>query len=378
MKILFSAENFYPRLGGAEVSMDSLLSELAVKNEVYAIYIGSSKASKVKLIPMSSSFVLKNIPYLNRSVMRVYYANLRWKKHLDEIVKKIRPDIIFTQLEYTPSSVFIGKKHGIKTVVFLNNYDHFCPFSFRFGQDPLTCKRNCLKCSPLSYKIQYPFVKRYLRMQEAALRKADIIVSASGYIASILKKFYSLDSIVYNQILDLDDFAVKKIERKYITFINPIDIKGASVVYKLARKMNHEFLVIGRKDKKWLENTKWVEKFIELPNVNYVDSVKDMKDYYAKTKILLIPSLWPEVLGRIALEAEINGIPCIGSNNGGVPEAIGPGGLIVKNVFDMNEWVSKINCLEKNYEAFSKKARKHAGQFSKEKQMKILMDIINS
>ena len=47
------------------------------------------------------------------------------------------------------------------------------------------------------------------------------------------------------------------------------------------------------------------------------------------TKILLAPSKWEEAWGRVASEAHCSGIPVVGSRRGGLPEAIGEGGIVL-------------------------------------------------
>ena len=46
-------------------------------------------------------------------------------------------------------------------------------------------------------------------------------------------------------------------------------------------------------------------------------------DYFALTRILLVPSVWEEPFGRVAAEAMINAIPPIVSNRGSLPEVVG-------------------------------------------------------
>jgi glycosyltransferase involved in cell wall biosynthesis len=46
-------------------------------------------------------------------------------------------------------------------------------------------------------------------------------------------------------------------------------------------------------------------------------------DYFALTRILVVPSVWEEPFGRVAPEAMINGIPPLVSNRGSLPHVIG-------------------------------------------------------
>jgi glycosyltransferase involved in cell wall biosynthesis len=57
----------------------------------------------------------------------------------------------------------------------------------------------------------------------------------------------------------------------------------------------------------------------------------ELFDLYALADLVVVPSIWPEPLSRVILEAAAFGKPCIGTNVGGTPEAIlnGETGLIV-------------------------------------------------
>jgi glycosyltransferase involved in cell wall biosynthesis len=46
-------------------------------------------------------------------------------------------------------------------------------------------------------------------------------------------------------------------------------------------------------------------------------------DYFALTRILLVPSVWNEPFGRVAAEAMINSIPAIVSDSGSLPDVVG-------------------------------------------------------
>src|SRR5262249_21620774 len=56
----------------------------------------------------------------------------------------------------------------------------------------------------------------------------------------------------------------------------------------------------------------------------------DMRTVYCDTRILLVPSQWEdETWGRVVSEAQLSGIPVITSDRGGLPESVGPGGIVL-------------------------------------------------
>ena len=70
-----------------------------------------------------------------------------------------------------------------------------------------------------------------------------------------------------------------------------------------------------------------------------------MKTVYGRTKILLAPSKWEEAWGRVASEAHCSGIPVVGSRRGGLPEAIGEGGVVLDYDAPLDDWVGAIRTL---------------------------------
>jgi glycosyltransferase involved in cell wall biosynthesis len=163
--------------------------------------------------------------------------------------------------------------------------------------------------------------------------------------------------------------------RKYVTFINPIKSKGAEIFVKIANLMpNQQFLVVGG------AYAGFIDKVKKLENVTYKPWLNDMREVYTNTEILLVPSIWEEPFGRVVLEAQINGIPVISSKRGGLPEAVGEGGVVVEDFTNADRWIEAIEDVRnhKNYDKYSKEAKKHGEMFTSEKQMKLFSDMLMS
>jgi glycosyltransferase involved in cell wall biosynthesis len=50
------------------------------------------------------------------------------------------------------------------------------------------------------------------------------------------------------------------------------------------------------------------------------------REFLAGVDVLVVPSVWQEPFGRVVPEAFSSGVPVVGSDAGGIPESIGPGG----------------------------------------------------
>ena len=115
-------------------------------------------------------------------------------------------------------------------------------------------------------------------------------------------------------------------------------------------------------------------------NITTMPFTPDPRDFYpavfARTKLLLMPSLWLESFGLVAAEAMLNGIPVLASNRGALPETIGSAGFLfdiparytsetrdVPKAEEIEPWVETIIRLWDDaayYEHWSRAARERA------------------
>jgi glycosyltransferase involved in cell wall biosynthesis len=70
-----------------------------------------------------------------------------------------------------------------------------------------------------------------------------------------------------------------------------------------------------------------------------------MASIYAETRVLLVPSLWEETWGRVATEAQFSGIPVLASDAGGLPEAVGQGGILLRRDTPPEIWADRLRAL---------------------------------
>jgi glycosyltransferase involved in cell wall biosynthesis len=128
-------------------------------------------------------------------------------------------------------------------------------------------------------------------------------------------------------------------ERRVVTFVNPIPRKGVEIAFTLAaRRPDIPF--------DFVESSQLRRRVIKLlqmhaahhGNVRLIRRTDDMRRIYRRSRILLAPSLCEEAWGRVVTEAQVSGIPVLASNSGGLPEAVGPGGVIVERDAPVAAW----------------------------------------
>ncbi|MFI6347194.1 glycosyltransferase [Streptomyces sp. NPDC050560] len=108
-----------------------------------------------------------------------------------------------------------------------------------------------------------------------------------------------------------------------VLMVNPVPAKGAALVHELVQRLpDHLFTLV----EGWWDTT---DEFTGYPNVRYVPRTYDMASLYASHRLLLVPSQVEDAFPRVIIEAGLHGLPALGSDRGGIPEAVMDGGLIL-------------------------------------------------
>jgi len=223
-------------------------------------------------------------------------------------------DLVVTMLENSPEIIQICNENNIPVVLFVMD-------AFPVGVAPLSFANN-----------------------------VNGVVFSSKFLYKKLTANIDDRSVVFPPMFEPTWYISDPRESKYITFINPIKEKGVDIFIEIAQRLpDREFLVVDA----------WRKVELDFPpNVLHLQKQEDMRIIYGQTILLLVPSICEEAYGRVIVEAGLNGIPTVASDIGGIPEAVHSGGLLVKNYFDVKEWVSAIQniLLKKNYVNYSKLA----------------------
>lgn len=189
----------------------------------------------------------------------------------------------------------------------------------------------------------------------AELRNITYIAN-SQFTARRFKDIYGIDAEVVYPLVERQKYQTIS-TRTNVTFINPHHLKGLETALAIAERcpeIPFSFIETWTLSDEESESLK--RKVAALENVTLRPRTRSMKTVYGLTKIVLAPSRWEEAFGRVAAEAHLSGIPTVGTNIGGLPEAIGPGGILVDPDAAIEVWVSAVKNLWHDKEFYDEKS----------------------
>ena len=154
--------------------------------------------------------------------------------------------------------------------------------------------------------------------------------------------------------------------------------KFSEIFENIALKQEVEFLVVG--DGELRENVEKECKHKSL-NVKFVGRVsQDKVSYYMNAMDVMILPSRNEGFGAVVIEAQACGVPVVGSSNGGIPEAIGDGGIAVEEGenFEKRFAEAVINLLENPIDSncIREKALEYSWENIVKKEVKVYEEVV--
>lgn len=168
--------------------------------------------------------------------------------------------------------------------------------------------------------------------QAGSFTHANLVVTVSQAMSRLLEGVTQLPKLVLPPFFDKAAVIATERTPEYITLLNPLPAKGLMLAAALAMESArlgrpYKFLFVeGRGTRETMRAV--CPEVLALPNVGVADNTSDVKLVYARSSIILFPSLWFETAGKVILEANANGIPVLASNIGGIPEMLDGAGYL--------------------------------------------------
>lgn len=322
-------------IGGAEKSVQLLAEALtSLGHSILVIVTG----------PSNDSRLVNNVPVNQIKIANLYWpfasdasfglaAKAIWHfidcvnpimgSRIEQIISEFRPDIVHTN-NVAGFSVGVWaavKRLGYPLIHTLRDYYLLCPRAtmFRHGRN---CDPRCAGCTLLTWPRKY--FGHYV----------DHVVSISQSVLEIHRKngyFYENDStVIYNPH---DGINVDRFEGQFpgkllrIGFMGRLaPSKGLEILFDAISRLAgtdgaFELIVAGAGDPEYVARLKWLARQLPVVFVGHVSA----NQFYGKVDVVVVPSLWREPLGRVALEACVRGVPVIAARDGGLSEIVKDG-----------------------------------------------------
>jgi glycosyltransferase involved in cell wall biosynthesis len=348
MKVLFAGGNgYYPEFsGGVQSSTHHLVRQLREQGHQAAVLaslfgdgiFGFKARAKMKILRQRA--VIDYFP--GYPVVRAWFP---WEAAAFA-VERVKPDVAVVQCQ---KSVPIGKAlqaQNVPLVVYLRN-------------------------------VEFDELAGDLRELHSAL-----FIANSQFTARAYKERFGIESMVIPPTIDASLYATPT-TKEYVTLVNPYNEKGFELAVRIAEQCPEIPFLFVESWKLADDHRAQIEQTIKrVKNIRLESRTTDMRSVYGRTKILLMPSKWEEAWGRVASEAHCSGIPVVGSRRGGLPEAIGEGGMVLDYDAPTAEWVGNVKRLWNDtgeYERLSSAARRFSQrpELDPQRQFSTFLDVLS-
>jgi len=179
----------------------------------------------------------------------------------------------------------------------------------------------------------------------------DHVFTCSPYLSEVYRQQIGLLSAGLESPIEWSEVEAPDDMRRFVTFVNPIPQKGALLFARLAdmlgsRRPDIPILVVQSAASAGGLNAIQGLDFGRYPHIMAAPATPRPADFFALTKILLVPSVFREPFGRVAAEALINGVPPLVSDRGALPETVRGAGRVLPLPSWMTEFTTELPTVE--------------------------------
>ena len=184
-------------------------------------------------------------------------------------------------------------------------------------------------------------------LDASPLARSDIaLIANSQFAARRIETLLGIRPPVVLPLIEPERYATPSAIGDAVLLVNPSLRKGVELFFRLAEaRPDIPFLAV----ESWPISDAWrtvlMNRARSLNNVALWPPVEDMREAYARARLVLMPSIYEETFGRVVAEAQLSGIPALVSARGALPETLGGGGIAVPLDAGLDAWLQALDRL---------------------------------
>ncbi len=290
-----------------------------------------------------TQLVKKSSRVLENSILR--RANAFWSgiynfsayREMRRMIEKDRPDVVHVHSVYpmfSPSVLVACRRMNVPVVMTVHSHNLTCPtwyhlYKGRVCEDCVggheyrcvtkNCRSNLLESA--AYALRSGVARRFRLFHDNV---SVLIVLTPFAKAKLLQAGFREDQIaVVPNPASVREIATDPSTGEYVAFAGRISPeKGLDTLLAAAAQMPDVSFKVAGDGPAFLEMKSKASR-----NVEFVGRLgpEELNEFYNRSRMLVVPSLWFEQFPMVVLEAMGRGLPVIGSRIGGLPEIIEEG-----------------------------------------------------
>ena len=289
--------------------------------------------------------------------------NYRFEKWLSKQLREFSEEgrkVGLTQLKWSAGASEAFTKSGIPYVLFIRDQTHF----------------------------EYPeMYRKSVENAEVVCAAGDGLIDDIGKVFNLKRaaniplpidfssRFGDLDEVENAIISKLEKAELRDSPRPRIAIVGITPEKGLETYQKLIPKMLEDwpeaiFDVYG-----WRQ--KFLKNIISMPNVRFHGRV-DAEEIFCNCDIHVLITETTGSWGRVISEAGVFQVPTVTNSIGSQPEAVGNGGIVVKNHKDLDEFSGALKICYSEREKLGIEARSHCKIVDHRRSVAIFREVLES
>lgn len=340
--------------GGGAISNRLLLESMSGEHEVIIISAVGSDNDGRAINGVTYYSLSAHLKKLTFKPLIAIISKLLYKFFVTRKCRQIQPDILIASTVVPSVALRVKKKFGTKAGVVIRAHENFG------------------KNKSLKDLIRLGV---YGDNKKKTINQMDFVITNSDYMSRLCDKAFTRVPIhvVYPPV-DYSDRCTKHAGGiQNILIVSGTPKKGKKTLCHLAGMFPEiSFSVLGFNE---------IDKddFDKFKNIKLIKWVLDPSETIASHDLVLVPSVWDEPFGRIAVEAIQLGRLVLVSDVGGLPETVSHNSKFIVDHDDLDGWVERLSDLidnEEMYESEMENLRINALEYSMDKQAKRFASII--